>query len=486
MANYKYIVLAAFFILKCLTTQAQEVFYSEEQKFNFKKSEFVLLGKVQNLLYTFRTDDNRFFLDAYTDSMKQTAVIELDFIPQNAVKPQFVISQDQIVVSYQYFQNNMLYLCAVVLDQYGKMKMPVQLLDSVKATAAAARKKYGFYDQVVSHDKSKIAFYIIKDVEQQSVLETLLFDSNLSFIAQHRLVLSRQAPILPQQIVLGNDGQLYVSSYYYHQQENQLNDNAQIFKLNIKEQAVTQYYIPLDGIFIDGLLMKLDQVTDELQYSGFYATTNKAAFEGFIYGKLAMDANDAPAFKLNKISEEMRATLGGRKQKKAINNYQIKDVIVKNDGGLILIAEDSYITTKSTAPAMGFYSSYYGSPASRVIKEYNYGDLLMMSFDSTGNVDWNTIIRKHQYSQEDQGLFSSYAFANTGAFLVFVYNDFSLSKNKLTVAAVNAKGKIAFSKINVGEKKLDWVPRYAQQVGPLAILFPCFKGSTLSFSLVKF
>ena len=486
MTYYKYFILALFLLFEGWNAQAQEVFYSEEQKFNFKKSEFQLVGKVKNQLYTFRTDGTQFFLDAYNDSMKLQVIVELDFIPKNAIKPQFVVANDELLVTFQYFQQNMLYLCATVLDYEAKMKMPVMVIDSVQASGAAARKKYGFYDQVASNDKSKIAFYLIKDYDKQSVLEVLLFDPKLNFLAQQTLPITGQQPIYPQQILLGNNGSLYLSSYVFHQQEGQLNLQAQIVTLNLAAQSATRYNIPLEGIMIDGLQMKLDQVTDELQYSGFYASSNKSAFEGFIYGKWSSNADEAPTFKRNVISEDLRLKLNTKKQKKAINSYQIRDVIVKNNGGLILIAENFYITTKTTAPAMGFYSSYYGSPASRVIKEYNYGDLLLMSFDSTGGVEWNSIIRKHQYSQEDQGLFSSYAFANTGAFLVFIYNDYNFNKNKLTIAAVNAQGKIAFSQMKTGEKSLDWVPRYAKQIGSLSLLFPCFKGSTLSYSLVEF
>src|SRR5690606_21168133 len=109
----------------------------------------------------------------------------------------------------------------------------------------------------------------------------------------------------------------------------------------------------------------------------------------------------------------------------------------------------------------------------RTIYEYHYGDILVMDFDGAGSIQWHQFIRKDQYSQDDNGIFSSYAFLNSGSSLVFLYNDFNNRSSSIKVAALDAEGQLQMQPLNTGNiGNADWLPRRAVQVDRTTWVIP--------------
>jgi hypothetical protein len=164
-------------------------------------------------------------------------------------------------------------------------------------------------------------------------------------------------------------------------------------------------------------------------------------------------------------------------------------MILKKDGGFVLIAEDFSITTRTTTPSWGgYYYSYYYSPfMSQSIREYNYNDLFVMSYDGNGVRDWSTFIRKNQYSQEDGGIFSSYGLINAGGSLGFLFNDFNTRVSKIQLATVSGDGKLDMRSLAEGTANdPDWLPRSAKQVGLKELVVPCLRRRQLCFAKIVF
>ena len=161
---------------------------------------------------------------------------------------------------------------------------------------------------------------------------------------------------------------------------------------------------------------------------------------------------------------------------------------MKNDGGFILIAERYYVTTRNSyyGPGFGYYSAYYGAFNNPTIREYNYGDILALSYNDNGALEWKNFIRKDQYSQEDGGMFSSYGMVNSGASLVFLYNDYNSSASSLQLAALDIEGNLQMSKMDDGGMKADWIPRSGKQTDAREIVVPMLRKNNISFVKVNF
>ena len=62
-----------------ITTRAQEVVYSQYEKFDAREDEFSVVGKVGDRVYTFRSQGKDFYLDAYNNNMDKLATVSLIF-----------------------------------------------------------------------------------------------------------------------------------------------------------------------------------------------------------------------------------------------------------------------------------------------------------------------------------------------------------------------------------------------------------------------
>jgi hypothetical protein len=142
---------------------------------------------------------------------------------------------------------------------------------------------------------------------------------------------------------------------------------------------------------------------------------------------------------------------------------------------------------------MGFYAgSYYNSygpfiGGNQNVTEYRYGDVLAMSYNAEGKREWNAYVRKDQYSMDDGGSFSSYAFINTGASLGFLFNDYGSRRSRIQLATVSDDGKVAIHPLDTGsDTDPDWLPRAGRQVSAHELIVPCLRKRQICFAKVVF
>jgi hypothetical protein len=183
----------------------------------------------------------------------------------------------------------------------------------------------------------------------------------------------------------------------------------------------------------------------------------------------------------------MRNATGGSSKKRAFNDHQVRQLIVKNDGGFLLISEDYFVTTRNSySPGFGYYSFYYPTMGATV-REYHYNDIMVLSYNPSGQMEWDTFIRKDQYSQEDGGMFSSYALINTGGAIGFLFNDFNTSRSRVQLATMDASGRTDIHSLAPGDgQDADWLPRSAKQIAAREIIVPCLRKRQICFAKIVF
>jgi hypothetical protein len=218
---------------------------------------------------------------------------------------------------------------------------------------------------------------------------------------------------------------------------------------------------------------------------GFYSAKKNGSYEGVLYTYYNLKTGTYESTRLIPFDEGLINSTGERNKKLAFNDYMVRNLIVKNDGGFVLIAEDFFISSRNTySPGFGYYSFYYPTMSSSV-REYHYNDIMALSYDAEGQRQWKAFVRKDQYSQEDGGIFSSYALVNTGGTLGFLFNDFNSARSRIQLAVLDGDGKIAMQALSSGEEA-DWLPRSAKQVASREIVVPCLHKRRICFAKIVF
>ncbi len=112
---------------------------------------------------------------------------------------------------------------------------------------------------------------------------------------------------------------------------------------------------------------------------------------------------------------------------------------------------------------------------------------MALSYNKEGERQWSAFIPKMQYSQEDGGVFSSYALLNTGGSLAFLFNDFNSRESRIQLATLDPTGKTdTHTFAPEGKDNPDWIPKSGKQVAARVLIVPCFHKKQICFAKVVF
>jgi hypothetical protein len=181
---------------------------------------------------------------------------------------------------------------------------------------------------------------------------------------------------------------------------------------NLKE-----YKVSLDPKFISDVKMTVDEKGDII-CAGFYSNKSSNSIIGAFYLKIdkltkeitSQGTKDFPMDFLSQFMSEKKASKG-----KELYDYILKHLVLRDDGGAILVAEQYYeILEQSYDPTTHLTTyTYY----------YYYNDIIVVSINPSGEIAWAKKIPKYQISRNDGGYYSSFSFAVSGDKMYFMFND---------------------------------------------------------------
>lgn len=474
----------ALLLCTAVVSHAQEVIYSKYDKFDFRTGEFSVVGKVGARTYVYRGSSEGYYLDAYDTEMKRLATVILDFIPRRSFGTKFITYPGKIIVFYQVTESSKVIQYGAVLDETGRLMKRPRQIDEVKSSFLGGRS--GLYSYAVSQNKQYIAVYGAGTKNTELNARVLLLDTGLNKLYTKQTSFSADNNISFGEGVINDAGEFFLPAYTPYGSR-QYADRIWLLALQQESKNFEPVELPMNGLFAAGTYMEMANAGNRIYLGGFYTDKKNGNYEGVIYTYYDIAEKAFTEFKTIAFSERMRIATGERSKKRAFNDFQVRQLIVRNDGGFVLIAEDFFITTRSGYNnGFGYYSWYYPAMSASV-REYNYGDILAISCKATGEPEWAEFVRKVQYSQEDGGLFSSYALINTGGTIGFLYNDFNMSRSKVQLATIDGEGKIIQAAMsNNKSDEPDWLPKSGKQVSAKEFVVPCLRRNQICFAKVVF
>lgn len=463
---------------------AQKIIYSQTEKFDFRTGTFSVVGKVGDKLYLYRGSSEGFYLDAYDDAMNPIAKVLLDFLPKKTYQVKFIAYTDRIIVLYQAVEEGKVIQYAALLDEKGRMKTDPVAVDSLKSSFFSYNRNY--FSSAVSENKEHIAIYGINESGTELKLKCTWLDADLHIAGQSMASYKMENDAAHGDAMLNNNGTFFLSAYTPVGSKG-FADQLYILSLNKGEQLFNAKELPMMDKLAAGMYMKMDNTNNRIYIGGFYSDKKNGNYEGVLYAYYDINSNTYANQKSIAFDEKLKTATGDRNTKKAFNDYQVKQLIVKSDDGFVLVSEEAYTTTRNNYnPGMGYYSWYYPSMSSSV-REFHFNNILAMSYDNNGNREWHSFIRKEQYSQEDDGIFSSYALVNTGGALGFIFNDFNASVSRMKMGVIDGTGQATVKTINNGmNQSPDWLPRSGKQISAREIIIPCLLKKQICFAKIVF
>lgn len=484
-APFRLLLAGVLYLLTTYRASAQEVLYSTYEDFDLRSGDFSIIGKVANRLYTYRASAQGFFLDAWDDSMNREATIVLDFFPNKIYETRFIASNNQIIALYQSIEGTKITQFAALLDERGRLVKGPMTLATARTGILGADRDY--FSSIISENKKWILIHGFNDRKSDINGTVIWLNDSLRITDRATARFDADGATVYGEGLLGNDGTLYLP-VYNASNSNAFGDQAWLLTLPRSSRKFQATPLPIQDAYVNGLTAKHDFANNRLYILGFQAERRNGSTEGLYFARYDLASNTWINNGLVPFDESMRISTGFKKLKQAFNDFTIRQVVVRKDGGFVLLAENYYVTSRNNSMGWGGYYSFYNGPfMTQTVREYHYNDVLALSCNETGSRDWFSFVRKEQYSQEDGGVFSSYAMLNTGGAFGIIFNDFSANRSRIGLATINATGDVDMRYLAQGDRNApDWLPRSGKQIGLRDLVVPCMRRRQLCFARVIF
>ncbi|HEY8972400.1 MAG TPA: hypothetical protein VIM64_25015, partial [Puia sp.] len=306
--------------------------------------------------------------------------------------------------------------------------------------------------------------------------------------------------------LLDNEGELVFGKY----QRSGSNDYITRVSLVSKGPLSDSFSVKDIGAgdrILDEIKMKVDNNNRRFILTGFFYKQKRGNIEG-LYTVIWDKGSDSRLKETVTIfNDELRALAksSDANLKMAFNDYFIRHIITKRDGGYLLVSESLYTTSRGNMfnrwdyynPAFGpgfyspYYSPYYGYGAwnrgyGNYATRFHAENIMILSFDHEGNLQWSNVIPKSQFDDDTENLIS-HDMVNTGGELHFLFNQYERKNMLLNDQSISPEGKITrYPTLKNLDKGYDFMPRYGKQVSSWETIIPCLYRNYLCFAKVDF
>lgn len=485
---------------------SQQVIYSEPDRSDVRQTNFEILGKIGGNILIYKNLRDNHSMAVYDASMTQVDKIKYNFMPDRVINTDFLTYSDFSYMFYQYQKKSVVYCMAVKINGSGEKVGDPVILDTTAINFWTSNKLYSIIN---SEDKQFINVVKINTKNDDShIVTTVLYNKDL--VLQGRQMLVVNMPDKNDYLTefqVDNRGSLVFARTVQGGQEDRI-QKLYLYVKTFGNNLVSVTDVDLNENYLDELRIKPDNINNRYIITSFYTKSKQGNIDGLFVAVLNNNSGTLTTKTLLKFDDNLRNDARGENSfKTALNDYFIKNIIPKKDGGFLLAAEAFFTTGRG---GLNRNSYMYGSPYLRpsdfyMFSPYGYGypwyrfnnfnsnqlnryhaqNILVMSFDSTGQTDWSNIINKSQWD-DDSDASIGYQLVNTGDQLHFLFNMQEKRTQLLSDQSIKPDGQLLRNPtLKNLDKGYDFMPRYGKQVSLRQIIIPCMLRNYLCFARVE-
>ncbi len=507
MSGIRWIFLL-FVVGSGISATAQKIVYSEPEKDDTRRLDFEVVGKIGGNFLVYKNIRNRNWISVLNNDMQQIAKVEQDYVPDNdrMINVDFFPYADFAYMIYQYQKKNIVYCMVSKIGGNGEKIGEVIELDTTQVGFSANNK---IYTVLTSEDKSQIGIFKINSKNKRMyAMTTILLNNKLELQKKSRLPINMdERNDYLGDFQLDNEGDLIFCKFLRGNNDN-INKAAFIIKPALSDELISKE-LNLEKTWLDEIHIKVDNYNKRYFITSFYYQEKRGNIEGF-YFYVWDKVNKQPLIETTSVfSEELRREArGDAALKMAFNDYFIRNIITRRDGGFIIGSEAYYTTSRFNnwnrwnylygSPYMNSFNNYYYSPYynnywwnsrqgnSGQAVRYHADNITILSFDKNGHLEWNNVVGKSQFNDESDDQLS-YQVMNTGDQLHFLFNQQERRNNLLSDFSIAPDGQLTRNPtLKNLDKGYEFMPKYAKQVSARQMIIPCMYRNYICFAKIEY
>jgi WD40 repeat protein len=493
------------FIVLANSIAAQSLKFSPTEKYTSQNTIFEIIGKLDNKFFVYKTNSQTHKLNIYDNNLETVEVVKLDFVSNKTDNIDFIKLADKILFIWQYDKGSNIFCKGAYVDSKGKLIGSVFDLDSTRVGFLGNKV---FYKTTWSEDRSKILVSKTSNRGDSYLMLTKVYDSTCKLLDSTRHIFELKNRQSYTDLQLANNGNIYFAKLKENARPEFVN-NIELFIKPLYEKEVKLVNMPLNDIIVDEPFLKIDNINKNVVLTSFAYSKNgntHGLYTALYNGDSAKFVKTAEHVFVDTLFKKM-STKGSYKT--AFNNFFVKNLILRKDGGFLMIAEDYSKFQRFNNNGLNNFDNRYFNPYGfgsvsdyymfnngfnggfRNFNDardftYSYNDIIIMGFDKTLNATFSNIINKNTQDVETDN-FLSFTNVNAGRELHFVFLQKDNNREVLSNHALQPNGSIVrYSTIKSGENGFNFMPRLARQTGAKQILVPCVQRNTLAFAKIEF
>lgn len=472
------------FLLLCFTlsAKAQLVEVSNPSKLPPKSGKFKIVGKNNDgiIVRLYGAED---VINVYGDDLKLETTKTISFKNQNGSLQHIMLNKTGAVIFYleQDKKRSLLYAQPVGAKfvEIGKPVLIDSIFDRKELVASNLRFKASI-DQ--SHLMIYYPYFSYNKVES---IKFLTVDRGLNVTCNKTIPLNRDERELEEsKSLVDNNGNVFLLL------KPEIATGALYDVLHFTAQGeFSNYTLSTEKSLFGDPYFDIDNKNGNLVMTSFFDAKKSEAepsASGFLYA--SFDPANGTALKTNYtlFSKEFIGELTGRENvtNQTLFTFSVRKSVLRNDGGALIIAESFIKDSREQPVPMGIqpgYTSY------RTTDVFQFNDIIAFSINPEGKMEWSSVMRKKQASEDDNGTYSSFLTMNEKEKLRFVYLDDISFSGTLNAYVLNSMGKYTRDILfNQEDKDVMLLPKLGKQVSPNEIVLPSYKNNALRLVKLTF
>jgi len=308
---------------------------------------------------------------------------------------------------------------------------------------------------------------------------------------------------------LDNEGDLVFTKFFRNNNDNI--SNATFIIKKAQEDTLTRHTLGIEKNWLDEMHIKVDNFNKRYFLTSFFFRERKGNIEGlyfYVWDKLnnRLILEDTTTF-----TEDMRREAkGDASSRMAFNDYFIRNIITRRDGGFIISSEAYYTTSRFNSwnrwdylygsPNMSYNNNnnnyYYSSDLNNIFNNsrqgssqavrYHADNITVLSFNNMGKLEWNNVMGKAQFDDESDDLLS-YQLMNTGGQVHFLFNQQERRNNLLSDYSITPAGVMTRNPtLKNLDKGYEFMPKHGKQVSARQMIVPCLYRNYICFAKIDY
>ena len=301
------------------------------------------IGRLGKHILIYRENKSQHVINVYGNSMNLIRKVELNFLPKEVLKIDFVNMGDKANLIFQHVNKNWLYSSFTSIDEEGKLTTDPVILDSLLLKDIS---EFPLFQVIANPGKNKfMLFYFNQSSENLTRISTKLFGSKMELIDRAELLVSTpDGTDKLNQFQLDREGNLIFLRNELKEESATDISRSDILIKPIGVDAIKNATIQFNKIGIKDLKITIDNKNSRVIAASIFTAGKKAYAQGIFSLVVDMTTGNVSHWRQEYFSDSLRKDVKIRhtKESQIFDDYFLDEIIPYTNGGFALFRIEDY------------------------------------------------------------------------------------------------------------------------------------------------